>query len=122
MRQILFNPWFYVPAIVFVVNQVLEKVFAIYIPYVHAYLDDLLCMPVVLGITLMFFRRFHHLGERYRFSKTHVWVAVLYFSVIFEVWLPSRSSLYTTDWLDVVCYSIGAVVFWYKINLAEYFR
>ncbi|MBS9524373.1 magnesium citrate secondary transporter [Litoribacter ruber] len=110
------NPFFIVCCILFWVNQYLEKVQGIFIPYVHAYLDDLLAMPVVLGLTLQAFRWFHSLKAKFVFTKTQIAVAVLYFSLIFEVILPMRSEVYTRDWWDVLMYAIGAVGFYFWIN------
>jgi len=117
--SVLKNPLFAFSCLLFWVNQYIERVQGIYIPYVHAYLDDLLAMPVVLGITLQAFRWFHPLKEKFVFSKTHVIIAVVYFSLIFEVILPMKSDTYTRDWWDVLCYAIGAVAFYYWINKEE---
>jgi len=116
MMSVLKNPFFIFSCLLFWVNQYIERIQGIYIPYVHAYLDDLLAMPVVLGITLQAFRWFHPLREKFVFTKTHVIIAVVYFSLIFEVILPMKSETYTRDWWDVLCYAIGAVAFYYWIN------
>lgn len=110
------NSFLIVSCILFWINQYFERIQGLYIPYVHAYLDDLLAMPVVLGITLQAFRWFHPLKDRFIFTKTHVVIAVVYFSLIFEVILPMKSDTYTRDWWDVLCYAIGAVAFYYLIN------
>ena len=110
------NPYFLASCVIFWVNQYLEKVEGIFIPYIHAYLDDLLAMPVVLGLTLQIFRWFHPQKNRFLFTKVQIAIAVLYFSLIFEVILPMRSPLYTRDWWDVLFYAIGAVGFYFLIN------
>lgn len=117
--SVLKNPLFIISCLIFWINQYIERIQGLYIPYVHAYLDDLLAMPVVLGITLQAFRWFHPLKERFIFSKTHVIIAVFYFSLIFEVILPMKSSTYTRDWWDVLCYAIGAAAFYFWINKEE---
>lgn len=114
--SVLKNPLFIFSCLLFWINQYLEKIQEIYIPYVHAYLDDLLAMPVVLGITLQAFRWFHPLKDQYIFTKIHIILAVVYFSLIFEVILPMKSDTYTRDWWDILCYAIGALAFYYCIN------
>jgi hypothetical protein len=114
--SVLKNPFFIISCVLFWINQFLERVLGIFIPYVHSYLDDLLAMPVVLGITLQAFRLFHPLKDRFIFTKSHIIIAVVYFSLIFEVLLPMKSDTYTRDPWDVLCYAIGAVAFYYWIN------
>lgn len=110
------NPYFFIPILLFAGNQVLEKGFEIFIPWVHAYLDDLLALPVILGITLQIYRWIHPLGEGFRFKKEHVIVAFLYVSVVFEGVLPWYSEVYIRDLWDILCYGLGSLIFYFKIN------
>lgn len=110
------NLYFFIPVLLFAGNQVLEKVFEIFIPWVHAYLDDLLALPVILGITLQIYRWIHPLGEDFRFKKEHVIVAFLYVSVVFEGILPWYSEVYIRDFWDTLCYGLGTIFFHFKIN------
>ncbi|WP_373522332.1 magnesium citrate secondary transporter [Aquiflexum sp.] len=89
----------------------------IFINYVHAYLDDLLAMPVILGITLQVYRWIHPLKEKFVFSKIQVLVGWAYFSFLFEFFLPRWSSTYTADIIDVLCYGLGAIAFYKLINI-----
>lgn len=113
------NPYFFFPCIVFWINQYLEKIQDIYIPFIHAYLDDLIAIPVVLGITLQVFRWIHPLKNTFVFSKTQIAVGFIYFSFLFEFALPKWSINYTADLWDVLCYGIGAMIFYNFINLSE---
>ena len=113
------NLFFIVCCLLFWANQYLERVQGIFIPFLHEYLDDLLAMPVVLGLTLQIMRWFHQQKDQYVFTKLQIAIAVIYFSLIFEVFLPMKSATYTRDWWDVLCYAIGAVAFHYLINKAE---
>ncbi len=119
MMSIFKNPYFLAASLFFWVNQFLEKVLKIFIPYVHAYLDDLLAMPVILGITLQVFKWIHPLKDDFVFSKTQVLVGWAYLSFLFEFLLPKWSSTYTGDILDIVCYGLGAVAFYKLINLKK---
>lgn len=110
------NPYFISACMIFWLNQFLEKKLKIFIPYVHAYLDDLLALPVVLGITLQVFKWIHPLKKDFVFSRTQVFVGWLYFSFLFEFLLPRWSTTYTADVWDVVCYGIGAIIFHKLIN------
>jgi hypothetical protein len=113
---VLRNPVFLTAGILFTLNQYLEKVAGIFLPYVHEYLDDVLCMPVVLTLTLFIQRKITFRNEAYTFTAGHVMVAVVYFSLMFEGILPAYSPKYTRDWLDIVAYAAGAAVFYRYIN------
>ena len=54
--SVIRNPYFWLPCILFWANQYLERIEGFYLPFLHSYLDDLLAIPVVLGITLQVFR------------------------------------------------------------------
>lgn len=110
------NPYFFIPLLLFTGNQILEKGFGIFIPWVHSYLDDLFALPVILGITLLIYRRIHPLREKFRFKKEHVIVAFIYLSIVFEGLLPWYSDRYVRDIWDVLFYALGAVTFYFKIN------
>lgn len=117
MISVFKNPYFLIACIIFWLNQFLEKVMKVFIPYIHAYLDDLMAMPVVLGITLQVFRWIHPLKQDFVFSKTQVLVGWAYFSFLFEFLLPKWSSTYISDILDVFCYGLGAIAFYKLINV-----
>lgn len=114
---VLKNPYFLIPVLLFTINQYLEKVSGIFIPWVHAYLDDMLAMPVILGITLQVFRWIHPQKNQFVFKKIPLLVAWIYVSVVFEWYLPSTADYYIRDLWDVVCYALGTLFFHFKINL-----
>lgn len=110
------NPYFFIPVLLFGLNQILEKSLGIFIPWVHEYLDDLLAIPVILGITLQIYRWIHPLRDSFRFKKEHVIVAFLYVSLVFEGVLPWYSDQYVRDFWDILSYALGAFVFYFKVN------
>ncbi|EIM77694.1 hypothetical protein A3SI_05909 [Nitritalea halalkaliphila LW7] len=110
------SPYFWVPALLFWINQYIERVLEIHLPYIHAYGDDLLAMPVVFGLTLQVYRWIHPLREAFIFTPAQLIVGLLYFSLLFEVLLPRFLSTYTADPWDVLCYALGTVYFHYLLN------
>jgi hypothetical protein len=114
--SVIKNPFFLFPCMVFWINQFLERVLNIFIPYVHSYLDDLMAMPVILGITLQIYRWIHPLKNSFAFTKVQVFVGVVYVSLIFEVLLPLWYETYIMDIWDIPCYVIGAFYFYLLIN------
>lgn len=114
--SVLKNPHFWIPALLFWVNQYLEKVQGVFIPFVHNYFDDLQAMPVILGITLQVFRWIHRAKGAFVFTKIQILVGTAYISFLFEVLLPQWSDKYTADPWDVLCYGLGSVYFYFFIN------
>jgi hypothetical protein len=97
----------------------LERVFRIFIPLVHSYLDDLLAIPVILGITLQIYRKIHPKKDAFSFTRIQILVAIIYVSVVFELILPRFSGTYTADIFDVFCYFVGGIYFYFLINRIE---
>ncbi len=115
------NPFFFIPVLIFTINQVLERYFELFIPIIHSYLDDLLAIPVILGITLQIYRKIHPQKDAFSFTKKQILVAVIYVSIVFELILPYFSSTYTSDIYDAVCYTLGAIYFFFLINQSAKF-
>ncbi len=113
--MILKNPFFLVCCSLFWINQGIERL-GVTIPLVHSYFDDLLAMPVVLGITLQIMQWLYPSGNQLTFSKPQVLVGWVYFSIILELFLPWLSPTYTADIWDVLCYGIGSIAFYRWVN------
>ncbi len=111
------KPLVWVSITIFLINQVIERVLNIHIPYVHAYLDDLLVMPIILGLITQFFQWIHPAKQYYHLSKTHIIIAVLFFSVVFEMIYPViYPQNYTADPIDVICYGLGGFCFYWLVS------
>lgn len=82
--------------------------------WVQHYLDDLLCMPLVLTATLFVLRFIY--GPHIRLSWGQVAFAVLYFTVAFELIFPQYMPRYTGDWVDGVLYAVGGAIFYRFLN------
>lgn len=95
----------------------------IYIPFADNWMDDILCMPIILTGALWTLQRNPNWAT-YKFDWRHIVVAVVMFSITFEVLLPGTSPLHTADILDVFAYTGGAILWWayyrYRINRTEH--
>jgi hypothetical protein len=87
--------------------------------FTDSYLLDLLCIPIVMEGCKWILEK--SLKRQYRFTGYHVFVAVLYFSLVFEWILPGLSKRYHSDIYDVVCYGTSAAM-WYAIHLKLNFK
>ncbi|GGK64702.1 hypothetical protein GCM10011405_10860 [Rufibacter glacialis] len=82
--------------------------------WVRFYLDDLLCLPIILTVALFLMRFFF--GARVRLSKYQIGFAVLYVALVFEVILPLFMPRYTGDFFDVLLYAGGGWFFYFFLN------
>ena len=84
----------------------------IYLPEIlNNYLNDLLCLPLVLGVISFMIRRFKK-DKSFRLPMFFVLLMALYYSIYFEYYLPKVNERYTSDWIDVMLYFVGAVGFY----------
>ena len=113
MKRSLLNPVFLVCVFLAIVNQILEKGFGVFVPFIHSYLDDFLCFPIVLTLGLAVYRFTY---PEYRLNRWHIIPTFIVYSVYFEMYLPQTSSAYTSDFYDLIAYLCGLTVFGYFIN------
>lgn len=117
MTAPLKHPLFIISMLLAAGNQVMERN-GIFLTFIHAYLDDLLCFPIVLSVGLAAYRVILR-DSSYTLSHWQVWPAVVLYAVVFEWVLPSYSPIYTADPFDVVAYAIGAMVFMRWMNTTD---
>jgi len=75
------------------------------------YLNDLLCMPIVLSLSLAAIRYLKKDDLLY-IPPLAIILITAYYSFHFEWLLPQFNSRYTSDWIDVLLYVSGAGVFY----------
>ncbi|MEO9533097.1 MAG: hypothetical protein ABJG68_09180 [Crocinitomicaceae bacterium] len=73
------------------------------------YATDICCMPIVLSILWFLLVRFSS-----KYNKLP-WSFILFMTTLwtlyFELYLPTLSANYTSDYLDGICYFVGAASF-----------
>jgi len=82
----------------------------------NSYLNDLLCMPLVLAAAIFLQRNFILRKAGYQLTVYQILVVLIYWSVMFEVVIPRVVSRYTSDWFDVLAYAAGAALFYFFGN------
>ncbi len=112
MKTPLLHPVFITAVVLAATNQFLEHV-GIYLAFVHSFLDDLLCFPIILGTGLASYRIAY---PTYRLTNWHIWPLFVVVVFLFELYLPQTSSAYTADPLDVLFYLGGIYLFQKTIN------
>lgn len=106
----LIRPYFFILIVFFIGNQLLELSHH-QLTFLSCYLDDFLCLPLVLSTWQFFFKMFT--GNDYRFSFFKITWTAAYFSIAMEWLLPHFSERYTSDGWDVVMYFTGGILFYW---------
>lgn len=99
---------------VFLFHQFIKQFWVLPI-FISSYLNDLLALPLYLSICLLtsqiiFPTKFQ------RLSTFQIILTCLAVSISFEVIFPIQSSSFKADYVDVICYAIGACYFAQYIN------
>ncbi len=109
MRKILL--FFWVCLTIFLLNLLLLNLTSILPKFFSSYLNDLLCLPIVLSICL-FVIRFFSKDEQIKISLFSAFSLAAFYSIYFEIYLPDVTERYTSDVVDVLLYFTGAFLFW----------
>lgn len=86
--------------------------------FLQYYLNDLLCMPIVLGAAVFLQRNVVLRQPAYALTAYQIGMIVAYWSVMFEGVIPNFVPRYTADLLDVLTYIAGAALFYFFGNSA----
>lgn len=84
--------------------------FKIHIKFIDNYLDDLVVLPIILGISTIIQQKFITNNSFTVNYKTIIY-SWLYFCIVFECIIPRFNRHFTTDWFDCIAYGIGALYF-----------
>ena len=79
---------------------------------VNNYLNDLLCIPLVLGALIFIIRKIKH-DPKFKLPLGFIFILSSYYAVYFEYYLPKINSRYTSDWIDVMLYFLGGILFYF---------
>lgn len=78
---------------------------------INNYLNDMLSIPLTLFIILGVVRTWR--GKAYLLSIPMNISVVAYYAIYFEYYLPQHNPRYTADLLDVSCYCLGGILFYF---------
>lgn len=106
----VFNWIYFLLVILFLTNQLLEHLYLSHWIF-RSYLDDLLVLPIILPITQVLLRLIYN-KPSFKLDIPMIITAFLFVSIVFEIILPKFSTSYTSDYLDIVFYGIGGVIYW----------
>lgn len=111
MREMFLRPWFIVILTIALTHQVLQKIFSFNILVIDSYLDPFLFMPILLHLILFERRYIFGKGASYRLPWYQILTIILFVSIVSELLFPRWSAEFTADYIDVIVYFIGGIVF-----------
>ncbi len=79
--------------------------------FINYYMNDLIAIPIVATISLYILWLIKK-DYGIRLDVFSLASLLILYSVYFELYLPEYNSRYTGDVWDIICYLIGAVVFY----------
>ncbi len=93
----------------------LQKMSAALPEWTNNYLNDFLCMPIVLFIGQFTVRKLKR-NNALRLPWPLILTLTLFYSIYFEYYLPSFNLRYTADFLDIILYFLGSAFFYFMEN------
>ena len=90
--------------------------------FTGSYLNDLLCMPIILSFTeyILYITRKYHLIKK--LSIGQIIIGCMYVSIVFEWIMPHVSNRYIADKYDIVCYALGGLIYYIIQNFETIYK
>ena len=111
VKTMLLQPWFMSALILTITHQVLQKILEINIQIIDSFLDPLLFLPILLQLILLERRFVFGKGPRYILSWFQILTVTVFVSIVCELLFPRWNPAFTADYIDVICYLFGGVIF-----------
>lgn len=111
--EVLQQKSWWIPALLFLLHQISQYGLGWQVPWVDAYLDPLVALPILLGL-LVFERRL--LFGVHRLDVGEVVIVTIVLAVIFEEGFPRWQPAFIRDRLDYLMYFLGSFYFWNWVN------
>ncbi len=83
---------------------------------VRHHLADVLTLPLLLSLELWGLRRLYFRQPAFVLPASWIFSSWVVVSIWFEGLLPRFDASATADWLDVVAYALGGLLFWRWLN------
>ena len=75
---------------------------------------------MVFGITVcLAFVRYFKRQFNYKLTPLMIFGMTTFYALFFEVYVPTIYTTQTGDWLDVVMYFIGGIIFWVWLKFGK---
>ncbi len=114
--KLLYSPVFILCCVLFVLHQVAQKIMKVSMPFADSYLDNILATPILLTLVVVERRLLFKRGADYTLTPMEITMATLFIILVSEFLFPFLSSDFTFDWVDILCYTLGSILFYFTIN------
>lgn len=114
--KIFKSPVFILCCLLFVLHQLLQKFAGTHVLMIDDYLDAFLAMPIILTLLTAERRVLFRRGNHYHLPVLDVLVATILIAFVSEVVFPFYSDNFRQDWLDVIFFFLGSMLFYLTIN------
>ncbi|RSK44566.1 hypothetical protein [Hymenobacter perfusus] len=84
--------------------------------FLNGQLTDVLTLPLELTLMLWWMRRYYFRQPQFVLPTSWIFSCWLFTAIWFEGIWPRFSASVTADWLDVVAYALGGLIFWRWMN------
>lgn len=111
LKPILLHPFFLGCIFVYSLIRYLRSIRLPMPDWLNGQVTDLICIPVILMICLAGVRTLKR-SDTLEIKPWLILAICAEYAVIFEWYLPRKSTIYTADWLDVAMYGCGGVLFY----------
>ena len=109
--KLILKPYFILSVVLYLLIRIL-RLFEIHIPEIlNSHLTDFLFMPILLTVSLIGVRVIKR-NKLINLTIGMIFVSTVFVSFMFEIFMPSRSSLFIKDYWDIVAYGVGALFFY----------
>jgi hypothetical protein len=85
---------------------------------INNYVNDLLYLPLVLGLIEFVIRKFKK-DSLFKLPIAFVVFLASFYSFYFEYYLPGINPRYTADWIDVVLYFLGGFAYFFSEEMGN---
>ncbi len=102
--------WYCLGLLVWASIVILRK-FGVYIPVINDHLTDLYAVPLYCyTIEFLMTKVFNY---KFKLDLIFILTSTLYLTLIFEIFGPLFSDKFVGDFIDVICYLVGGLAFFY---------
>lgn len=105
------NQWFLCLLAVFLLHQFVQKILGLSSPFIDAYLDDVLCIPLFLQLW-NWEKRFLFGQKNYRVNLWDSLILTSALALLFEFGFTKLSTAFTYDNFDFIAYFLGWLLYW----------
>lgn len=111
-RIVLFPIWFYLILFAFLLNRYYFKPTGNV--FLDGWLNDLFCLPILLELSQISMQLV--VRKNYTLSKFQLIISIVYCSILFEYFLPRNYPAFYADPIDILCYIIGGLFWFFILN------